>query len=136
MTKINRSLELSLLPESFAILRLPNDAPLGSWSTRGSFCSITRTAEELSVVCEAQNVPEQLGPQALWRALKVHGPFALSETGVLAALTAPLADAKISVFMISTFDTDYLLVAAEALQAAMAVLEKAGHKARRAGAIL
>jgi uncharacterized protein len=127
MAAVDRRFELSLLPERFAIVRLAPDAQVPSWVAQGSFFSITRTAEELSIVTSARSVPDGVSKHGFWQALKVHGPFALSEIGVLSALTAPLADAKISVFVISTFDTDYLLVSAEQLRAAIITLERAGH---------
>jgi uncharacterized protein len=123
-----RRLELTLLPERYAISRLAADAPLPAWATKGAFFSITRTGDELSVVCELGRVPVGVQSQPGWRVLKVHGPFVLTEIGVLAALAAPLAEAKLSLFAISTFDTDYLLVASETLSAATATLERAGHK--------
>jgi hypothetical protein len=132
MTAIHRRFELSLLPERFAIAHLAPDAPVPSWAAQGPFFSITRTADELSVVTAARNVPDGVPKQAVFRVLKVHGPFALSEIGVVSALAAPLADAKISLFVISTFDTDYLLVSPEQLQAAVATLEKADHKVQDA----
>ena len=132
MTVIDRRFELSLLPERFAIVRLAPDAPVPFWAAQGSFFSITRTAEELSIVTAARNIPEGVQKRADWRAWKVHGPFALSEIGVLSALAVPLAGAKISLFVISTFDTDYLLVNAEHLQAAVAALKKAGHQVHAA----
>ncbi len=122
-----RHLELSLLPERFAISRLDADAPIPAWATQGPFFSVTRTGDELSIVSELSLVPIGVQSQSGWRVLKVHGPFGLSEIGVLAALSAPLAEAKISLFAVSTFDTDYLLVASETLPAAIAVLERAGH---------
>lgn len=75
----------------------------------------------------ASNVPAGLSQDTQWRALKVHGPFDLAEVGVLAAISVPLADAGISIFVISTFDTDHLLVADQRLQVAILALEKAGH---------
>ena len=127
MPAVTRHLELSLLPERFAISRLAADSPIPDWATQGPFYSVTRTGDELSIVTELSRVPVGIQSQPGWRALKVHGPFVLSEIGVLAALTAPLAEAKISLFAISTFDTDYLLVASETLPAAIAALERAGH---------
>jgi uncharacterized protein len=132
MNEIHRRFELSLLPERFAIARLAPDAPVPSWAAQGLFFSITRTADELSLVTAACHIPKDLQNQGAFRVLKVHGPFALSEIGVLSALAVPLADAKISLFVISTFDTDYLLVSPEQLQAAVATLEKAGHKVQDA----
>jgi len=100
---------------------------LPSWASAGDFFSVTRTSEELSVVCLANQVPSSLTAETGWRALKVHGPFALSEIGVLAALAAALAHAKVSLFAISTFSTDYLLVSDKNLNAAVAALRAAGH---------
>jgi len=129
-----RRLELTLLTERFAISRLAADAPIPDWATRGPFFSATRTGDELSVVCELSQVPVGVQSQLGWRVFKVHGPFVLSEIGVLSALAAPLAEARISLFAISTFDTDYLLVAAETLSAAIAALGRAGHTIHRSNA--
>ncbi len=127
MAASTRHLELSLLPERFAISRLPAGSPIPLWATQGPFYSVTRTGDELSVVTELSLVPVGIESQPGWRVLKVHGPFVLSEIGVLAALAMPLAEAKISLFVVSSFDTDYLLVASETLLAAIAALERAGH---------
>lgn len=131
MTSSTRLLELTLLPERFAVSRLAADAPVPAWATEGSFFSITRTGDELSVVCDLARVPVGVQSQPGWRIFKVHGPFVLTEIGVLSALATPLAEAKLSLFAISTFDTDYLLVASETLAAAVAALERAGHKIHR-----
>jgi hypothetical protein len=128
MSEPKRSLGLTVLPRSFAIVRLAAEAPLPSWATDGEFFSVTRTNDELSVVCVADRVPNGVVAETGWRALKVKGPFVLSEIGVLAALAAPLAKAKVSLFAISTFDTDYLLVAEKQLHAAVAALRSAGHR--------
>lgn len=129
-----RHLELSLLPARFAISRLAADSLVPAWATQGPFFSVTRTGDELSVVTELSRVPVGVQSQPGWRVLKVHGPFVLSEIGVLAALATPLAEAKISLFAVSTFDTDYLLVASETLPAAIAALELAGHTIHRSKA--
>ena len=131
MASATRHLELTLLSQRFAISRLAADAPIPAWATQGSFFSVTRTGDELSVVTELSQVPPGVQSQPGWRVLKVHGPFVLSEIGVLASLAAPLAEAKISLFAVSTFDTDYLLVASETLSAAIAALERAGHTIHR-----
>ena len=127
MSESNRLFQLTILPGFFAIVRLAADAPLPSWASAGDFFSVTRTSDELSVVCLATQVPSSLTAETGWRALKVHGPFALSEVGVLAALAAALAHAKVSLFAISTFATDYLLVSDKSLNAAVAALRAAGH---------
>jgi len=134
MTAETRHLELSLLPEHFAISRLAADSPVPYWATQGPFSSVTRTGDELSVVTELSRVPASVQSEPGWRVLKVHGPFVLSEVGVLAALAKPLAEARISWFAVSTFDTDYLLVASETLSAAIAALERAGHTIHRSKA--
>ena len=127
MSESSRRFGLTVLPGSFAMVRLAADAPLPSWATRGDFFSITRTRDELSIVCVAAQVPAGVAAETGWRVLKVAGPFALSEIGVLAALAAPLAKARVSVFAISTVDTDYLLVSDKSLDAAIVALRAAGH---------
>ena len=128
-----RSLALALLPGSYAVLQFATHAPVPGWAARGDFFSLTRSAEELSVVCARENVPAGEQPAKDWRVLKVHGPFSFDEIGVLASLVGPLANEKVSVFVISTFDTDYLLVQAEQLQKAMVTLRDAGHQIAEAG---
>jgi len=127
MSESNRRFQLTVLAGFFAILHLAPDAPLPSWASTGDFFSVTRTSDELSVVCPATQVPSSLTAETGWRALKVQGPFALSEIGVLAALAAALAHAKVSLFAISTFATDYLLVSDKSLDAAIVALRAAGH---------
>jgi uncharacterized protein len=127
MPASKRSFELSLLPETFTICHLASDAAVPEWATRGQLFSITRTSDELSLITETAFVPEKLRTAVSWRVLKVHGPFELSEVGVLAALLTPLAAAGVSVFTISTFDTDYLLVQSIQLSEAVAGLGRAGH---------
>ena len=131
MDSTRRRFELTLLPERFAISRLAPTAPIPEWAMQGSFFSITHTGDELSVVCELGHVPAGVQAQPGWRVLKVRGPFVLTEIGLLSALASPLAEAKLSLFAISTFDMDYLLVASETLSAAVAALEGAGHEIHR-----
>ncbi len=134
MSVAARHFELTLLPERFAISRLVADAPIPAWATQGPFFSVTRTGDELSIVSELSRVPVGVQSQPGWPVFKVHGPFVLSEIGVLSALAAPLAEAKISLFAVSTFDTDYLLVAVETLPAAIHALGQAGHTIHRSAA--
>jgi hypothetical protein len=131
MTLSLRRLQLSTLPETYAIVGLSKGAQLPAWATQASFFSVTRTSDELSLIVEEASVPAGLQFQGGWRVIKVHGPFMLSEVGVLASLVGPLAAAGVSVLTIATFDTDYLLVASENLAPAIAALERAGHSFRR-----
>src|SRR5260370_38305463 len=96
MTAATRHLELSVLPERFAISRLAGDSPIPAWAIQGPFFSVTRTGDELSVVTELSLVPPAAHSQAGWRVLKVHGPFVLSEIGEQGALATPLAEANLS----------------------------------------
>jgi hypothetical protein len=134
MSESTRRFDLSVLPETLAILHLSADATLPPWATQGAFFSVTRTSDELSIVCSAPQIPHGVAAETGWRALKVAGPFALSAIGVLAALATPLAKASISLFVISTFDTDYLLVSEKQLHAAIAALRDAGHRVDNKGA--
>ncbi|AUN30866.1 ACT domain-containing protein [Niveispirillum cyanobacteriorum] len=122
------SLPLTLLPDHLAVCRLAPDAPLPAWAAGPGFVSITRTDEELSIVVCQGRVPGDVAAVGPWRALKVQGPLDFALTGILAALTAPLADAGISLFAIATYDTDYILVRAETLEAAITALTAAGHR--------
>src|ERR1700737_102801 len=110
-----------------AVCRLEPDAPMPIWATAGDFFSITRTADELSIVCRQGAVPNGILSERAWRCLRVAGTIPFSVVGVLASLTAPLAEAGISVFAISTFDTDCLLVKEKDLTAAVDVLRRHGH---------
>jgi hypothetical protein len=122
-----RQLTLILLPETFAICRLASDASVPPLATAGDLFSITRTADELSIVCRQDTVPEGIHSERGWRCLRVAGTIPISVVGVLASLTAPLAEAGITLFAISTFDTDYLLVKETDLEGAVAALRQEGH---------
>ena len=121
--------QLTLLPVdgTFAVCRLAADSSIPTWAAADHFFSITRTAGELSVVCRQDAVPEGVACERGWRCLRVAGTMPFSVVGVLASLTAPLAHAGISVFALSTFDTDYLLVKAEDLGRAVDTLRQHGH---------
>jgi hypothetical protein len=124
-------LKLSILPETFAICRFDLMEQVPDWDFWGEFFSVTRTSHELSIVCSQADVPEAVSCERDWRCFRVEGTLDFSLTGILASLATPLAEAKISIFVISTFDTDYLLVKAEQLQSAIEVLSAAGHRIRR-----
>ncbi len=121
------SLTLTLLPDHLAICQLPADAPFPAWARSDALLALVRTADELSVVCDDANVPEGIRAERGWHALKVEGPLDFSLVGVLADLAGILADAGVSIFAISTFDTDYLLVKSNDVKQAMEALQQAGH---------
>ena len=110
--------------------RLPPEAAVPDWALSGAFHAITRTPAELSVVCPSDDVPPGVRAEKGWRRFSLAGPIAFDETGVLSSVAAPLAAADIGIFAISTFDTDYLLVPARKLEAALLALEAAGHRVR------
>jgi uncharacterized protein len=120
-------LTLAVLPEPLAICRLSVDEAVPDWAMLGEFVSITHTGDELSIVCAEENVPSDVKADRGWRALKVEGPLDLALMGVLASLANPLAEAKINIFAISTFDTDYLLVKGYYLDRACETLRQVGH---------
>ncbi|HEU4588968.1 MAG TPA: ACT domain-containing protein [Gemmatimonadales bacterium] len=121
---------LELLPDSFAVCRLEPDAPLPTWAG-GRFMTVSRTPDELSVTLPEYFVPPEVRAERGWRLLKVRGPLDMALVGILASLAVALARANISIFAISTYDTDYLLVRARQLEAAIAALEQAGHTVAR-----
>ena len=120
-------MQLAPLPGRYAICRLPAAAGLPSWLPADGFTSCTRTAGELSIVCDERAVPDGVPVELGWRVLAVDGPLAFDQVGVVAGLTAPLAAAGVSVFVVSTYDTDHLLVRAGQYAAARAALQQAGY---------
>jgi hypothetical protein len=127
MTAPSRHMTLTVLRGRYVILQFPPDAPVPAWAAPGEFSSITRTSQELSIVCLRENAPLAQLPAADWHAIKVHGPFQFDEIGVLASLATPLAAAEIGIFVVSTFDTDYLLIQSKDIRRAIAALKSAGH---------
>jgi hypothetical protein len=119
--------KFTVLAGEFSVWRLAADAPLPAIDP-GTFFSLTRTGDELSIVSPSAEVPLDATAETGWRCLKVEGPLPFDMTGVLAALSAPLADAAIPIFVISTYDTDYLLVKAKDLDRACSTLSVEGHE--------
>ena len=118
---------LDPVPGSYAICRLASGDSLPPWVMHGAFFSVTRTPAELSVVCDVASVPAGVKAEGPWSALVVRGPLDLNITGVLAGLATPLAAAGISIFAVSTYDTDYVLVRNHDMDRAVRVLRAAGH---------
>ncbi len=120
------SYTLEVGPGTFAICRLDADARIPDWAT-GEVVSVTRTPVELSIVCSQDGVPDGVRCEPGWRCLRVSGPLDFEMVDVIASLTGTLAAASISVFVVSTFDTDYLLVKDGDLEGAVEALRTAGH---------
>lgn len=118
-------MELILLSVTLTICRLDPNTPIPAWAIASNFYSLTRSPEELSIVCET--APADVKQQSGWRAFKVRGPLDFSLAGILAAVIEPLRHHRIPVFVISTFDTDHILVQAQDLEPALASLKRAGH---------
>ena len=124
-------MNLSLTPDRLTVCQLPANAPLPAWAANANgFVSITRTTEELSIVCREGLAPADMKQEAGWRAFKIEGPLDFGLTGILASVLDPLAQAKISIFAISTYHTDYILVKADKVEATTAALRAAGHNIR------
>jgi uncharacterized protein len=116
----------------YGIVRLAPDAQVPEWATPGEFTSISRTSDELSIVCPIENVPADVPSPHRWICLKLEGPFPFSQTGVLLSFIEPLSSKKIPIFAISTYDTDYVLIQEEFAETALEVLQVAGHEVAKA----
>ena len=120
-------LELSLMPDRLAVCRLDSTDESELRATSGGF-SVTRTEEELSLVRAAEAVPSDARAERGWRALRIAGTVDFALTGVLASVLAPLGDAGVSIFAVSTYDTDYVLVREGDVERAVEALAAAGHQ--------
>jgi len=119
-----KKLTLSVLPEKLGICHLGKRAAFPEWTENTDFCSLTRTDNELSIVCPQNKIPAGIMAEKNWRAFRVEGPLGFVMTGIVSSLAKPLADKGISIFYISTYETDYLLVEDKNLQAAKEILGK------------
>ena len=113
--------------ELYAVCKLPPDAPVPTGFLYKPFFAITRTSDELSIVLSEKDMDPEWKSEPGWRLLKVNGPLDFDMVGVVAAISTPLAQAGIPIFVISTFDTDYLLIKHENLNASVRQLEAQGH---------
>lgn len=121
-------MQLHLLDLSLSVCQLETSAVVPAWAQSGPFFNLTKTDEELSIVCPTSVVPDHIKRQDHWRAIKVEGPLDFSLTGILSTLLKPLAQAQISIFAISTFNTDYILIQDKDLQKAVLTLKNEGHQ--------
>ena len=127
MTARTRRLHIALVPGRFAVCRLPAESPVPAWADGSLFVSVTRTRDELSVVCEDERVPPDAICERDYAAMRVVGTLAPNLVGVLASLAGPLAEAHVPILAIGTYDTDYVLVRRDDLGRAVDALRRAGH---------
>lgn len=123
---MEKNLTLKVGEEILGICRLAKSAEVPGWA-KGNFISITRTPDELSIVCCQECIPEQVECERGWRYLKVEGTLEFSLVGILSSLSGALARRGISIFAISTYDTDYILVKENELKRAVAALKSDGY---------
>jgi hypothetical protein len=121
------NLTIQILPEQYAILHISSDENIPAWVLNGKYWSITRSESEISIVCQQDVVPTGFKGEFNWKVFKVHNPLTFEMAGILASLANPLADAGISIFAISSYETDYLMLKEVNLEKAVEVLSKAGH---------
>lgn len=119
---------LQELAGDYAICRLNATAAIPAWADGDGFVSISRTLDELSVVCLSDRVPDEIRADAQWICFKLQGPFPFDATGIALSVIEPLSRAEIGIFLVSTFDTDYLLVKRDNADRARALLADAGHR--------
>ncbi len=124
-------LAISVLEDPFVVCRLSPDSAIPEWAVKRAFYSITRTRDALTLVLPEVHLPQDVERQGGWRCLRLEGPFDLMTVGILASVLTPLAQARISVFALSTFETDYVLVKEEDLARAVRALVKAGHHVKQ-----
>lgn len=125
-----KRLRFSLLPGFYAVSRLASHDAVPAWADGGGapgFSSVSRSPAELSIVCPEDRVPAGVKSERAWRCLEVEGPFDFGEVGVVASFAASLAAEGIGIFVVSTFDTDYLFVKSESLERTVLALSRDGH---------
>lgn len=127
-----RRLRLERMRDRYAVARLEPQAEVPPWARSSTFLCVTRTRQELSIVCDEAEVPAGTTAQRGFCGFRVEGPLDFSQTGILASLAGPLAEAGVSIFALSTYDTDYLFLAEEQEHMAVEALLAAGHTLRPA----
>lgn len=124
---MEKHIALKRLDGVYGIARLAPDTPIPAWADGPGYVSITRSDDELSIVCLSHRIPENVRRDTGWRCLKFQGPFAFDQAGILFAVIEPLSRNGIGVFVVSTFDTDHLLLQEADIARAEHLLAAAGH---------
>ena len=122
------TLTMKLLKGKYGVCRLDKTDLIPEWAQKSDFFSITRTLDELSVVCAEENIPNYIKCEKDWRILKIEGPLDFSLIGILASISTILAKKRISIFAISTYDTDYILVKNKDINSAIMALVNEGYE--------
>ena len=128
---LDLKLRLGVTRDKVSVCRLPADSPIPMWAFESDFFSITKTPDELSIVCSEKIIPEDIQKESNYRVIKVEGPLDFSLVGILAEISTRLAQRDISLFAISSYDTDYILVKESKLEDAILALTDAGHDIKR-----
>jgi hypothetical protein len=121
-------LKLSLLPQTYAICSFPPDFTFPAIDNTSSILSIAKTCKETTIVCDENRIPGDCRKSENWKCIKVEGSFDLDAIGVIAGISIPLAESRISIYVVSTYDTDYVLINAKNIDRAVSCLSKFGHK--------
>lgn len=127
MSEIEKKLTLKLLKDKYSVLRLNKNDEIPKWIFNEEFFSITRTEDELSIVCLQDKVKEYIKCERNWRILKIEGPLDFSLIGILSKISTLMANNNISIFAISTYDTDYILIKEETINRAIEILENSNY---------
>jgi hypothetical protein len=122
-----QSFLITVLPDLYAVCRLGAAEKIPAWALASGFCSVTRTGDELSILCSQELVPEGVEAAKGWKSFKVEGKLPFNLVGVLYSLSSTLAQAGISIFAVSTYNTDYLFIKATDMEKGVAALRNAGH---------
>lgn len=120
-------LTLNVLRETFSLCRLDANSPIPDWAIHSRWFSVTRTPDELSITCPAEEVPPSIDCEKDWKCIQVAGPLGFTQVGILASLASPLADVNVTIFSISTYDTDYIFVKEKDLEVSIQTLSHLGH---------
>lgn len=123
-----KNLTMKLLKEKYGVCRLDKTDSIPNWAKDSDFFSITKTLDELSIVCSQQNIPNDIKCEKDWRILKIEGPLDFSLIGILASISTILAQKEISIFAVSTYDTDYILVKDNDVDNAIEALVNEGYE--------
>lgn len=125
---MTKSIRLHVLPELYAVSRLDASDSIPDWADGEGFVSISRGPAELSIVCREERVPTGIKSDRGWRCLAFVGPFAFGETGIVLSVIKPLSEAQLGVFVVSTFDADFMLLKLDDFETGLRVLAAAGHR--------